>query len=135
MAKNSQFLLAESLLNPHPNFFPDQVLTLLGYNAHKLNFQSLQMLNTQEWTLLPWAAGVIQNTQSPVSPQNLANPTPLVICKLLHTVLACCHPVPGYTPLHDPSVTWICEKQEFCFIYPSFMHLNVTVLCSTIQRT
>lgn len=49
MAKNSQLPLADSLLSSHPNFFPYQALTLLGYNAHKAISRGLQLPNNQEW--------------------------------------------------------------------------------------
>ena len=87
--------------------------------------QRLQISNTQGGAFFLGSA-VIQNTQSPGSPQNLANLAPLAIQKLQSNLLLPC-----------PRVV-----QSGCLLYcGAFSHrvlpscsLSVTVLCPTSER-
>ena len=107
-----------------------KLLALSGSNMPVLQYaltqgQRLQISNTQGGAFFLGSA-VIQNTQSPGSPQNLENLAPLAIQKLQSNLLLPC-----------PRVV-----QSGCLLYcGAFSHrvlpscsLSVTVLCPTSER-
>lgn len=123
MAANAQFNFAGSLLSPHPNCLPYQVLTCLCYNMHL--GQRPQIPNTQHGAFSLGSA-VIQNTQSPGSPQNLVNPAPLAIQKLQSNL-------PSPCPRLVLSGCLLYCGAFSHRVLPSFC-LCVIVLCPTSER-
>lgn len=130
MAANAQFHFAGSLLSPHPNCLPYQVLTCLCYNMH-----------------LPKARGPRYPTPSvvlfPLGGQLFKIPSPQEALKTLRTpprlpygsyCPTCRHPVPGWSCLDvfstvEPSVTEFCLPSvcvSLCYVPPVKENLNLT---------